>query len=119
MDATPIIIHGLADAQAAIARDPAANLRSAQGAVGYAGAMWWRELVALLRRESGWRGLALLDCSDQAALAVEAIHCGVVDLIFDPASPLFAEISALATAAGGVVWPAAEAAPCAPDSSSS
>jgi len=106
MDRSPaIIIHGLPDAQAAIARNPNAALRSAPGAVAYAGALWWRELVATLRA-SGWQGLALLDCGDQAAYAVEAIHAGVVHLIFDPSSPLFGEIVGLAVEAGGGVWEA-------------
>jgi len=119
MDARTIIIHGLADAQATIARDPEVILRSAPGAVGYAGALWWRELMRILRDEHGWRGLALLDCGGQAAYAVEAIHCGVTHLIFDRDSGWFDEISNLAVAAGGVVWEGGDGIARPRDSSSS
>ena len=118
MDATPIIIHGWTDAQAAIAHDSGVILRSAPGAALYAGVLWWRELIAALRSKTGWRGLALLDCGGEAAYAVEAIHCGVTGLILDAACPLFDEVASLARQAGGELWEARNGALRRPDSSS-
>jgi hypothetical protein len=103
MNASGIIIHGAKDGLEAIAREPGALLRSAPGAALYAGALWWRELIAQLRAQTGWQGRAYLDCGDQAAVAVEAIHGGVGWLILEPDCPLFAEIAVLAAKAGGEV----------------
>jgi len=103
MHATSIIIHGLADAKTAVARDASVTLRSAPGAAAYAGALWWRELIAELRAHTGWQALAWLDCGDQTALAVEAIRCGVVHLILDTQSPTLDDIREIAHGKEGEV----------------
>jgi len=103
MLATSIVIHGLPDALSALETSPRATLRSAPGAAGFAGALWWRELIALARAQTGWQGAAYVDCGSNGALAVEAIRCGVVHLILDRDCPNFQDISELAVASGGEV----------------
>lgn len=93
------IVHGLPYARAAIAQNPAVTLVSAPGAALYAGVLWWRELIAILRDE-GYVGVAYLDCADQPAQAIEAIHCGITHLVLEP-HPLCEEISHLCVRAGG------------------
>lgn len=96
-----IMIHGLDEARQAVARDPLVDLRSAPGAALYAGIGWWQALIAALRAETGWQGKDFLDCADQPAFAVEALHAGVCRLMLDGECPQFADLAALAHAAGG------------------
>ena len=44
-----VVVHGLADAEAALAVGRPVTLLSAPGAALYAGCLWWREMVARAR----------------------------------------------------------------------
>src|SRR5215468_3671620 len=87
--ATPraVTVHGLADALAAL--EAAASLGrpvvllSAPGAAAYAGAAWFKALVALARER--WpmaEATAMLDCDDRAELVQGALREGLADLVF-------------------------------------
>ncbi len=95
------IIHNLTEAKEAVTQDRQLDLCSAPAAAGYAGVLWWRSLIELLRAETGWQGRGFLDCGTNAAWAVEAIHAGVIDLRFDRRSPAYDEVEHLVAAAGG------------------
>ncbi len=82
-----VVIHGLAQAQAALAPGRAVLLLSAPGAAGFAGAGWWRALVGAAL--DGRRAPDALDCGDQAGRALEALAagCGIVILLPCPGFP--------------------------------
>jgi len=80
-------VHGLADALASL--EAAASLGrpvvllSAPGAAAYAGAAWFRALVALAReRWPAAAATAMLDCDDRAELVQGALREGLADLVF-------------------------------------
>jgi fructose/tagatose bisphosphate aldolase len=82
-----IIVHGLADAEAALAAAEAAGvpviLLSAPGAASYAGIGWFKALA----REAGRRCpearyRAMLDCGDRPDLAQAAWREGMSDVVF-------------------------------------
>jgi hypothetical protein len=90
-----IVIHGLAHARAALAPGLPVLLLSARGAAGYAGAGWWRALIAAAAspaqpdaRVCGQQPDAL-DCGDQPGRALEALAAGCRVIILDrcPALP--------------------------------
>jgi hypothetical protein len=95
------VIHNLTEAKEAVTQNLQMDLCSGPAAAGYAGVLWWRSLIELLRAETDWQGRGFLDCGSNAAWAVEAIHAGVIDLGFDRRSPAYGEVENLVTAAGG------------------
>ena len=101
MHVKPTIIHNLSEAKEAILQNPQIDQCSPPAAVEYAGVLWWRCLIALARAQTGWQGRGFLDCGDNAAWAVEALHAGVHDLMFDPRSPAWADLANLVQMAGG------------------
>ncbi len=93
-----VVVHGLADAVAALAPGLAVTLLSAPGAGVFAGAGWWRALVAAARAVHPATPCAdVLDCADAPGMAMAAIRAGQALLVLDPACPAFARIAALAT----------------------
>ncbi len=96
-----VIVHGAEDVRAALSPGLKLTLLSGPGAALYAGCLWWRELANLARQE--FPGLVMadvLDCSDAAGRALEAIRVGQSCLILSPAAPGFAAVAAIAEAGG-------------------
>ena len=96
-----VVIHGLDHARTALGPGRAVLLLSGAGAGAYAGAMWWREMIAAAlgtRREPD-----ALDCADQAGRALEALTAGCGIVVLRPC-PSFESVAARAT--GALVLPA-------------
>ena len=86
-----VTVHGLQQAQAALAPGLPVLLLSAPGAAAYAGAGWWRALVAAAL--DGRAQPDALDCADLPGRALEALHTGCRILILLPC-PGFASVAA-------------------------
>jgi hypothetical protein len=92
-----VVVHGLAQADAALAEGLPVTLLSTPGAGAYAGALWWRELVDAARTAHPSTPCAdILDCADAPGHAMAAIRAGQEILVLNPACPAFARIAALA-----------------------
>ncbi len=96
-----VVVHGLGDARRALAPGRPVTLLSGPGAAIYAGAGWWRALVAA----SGTAGPDVLDCADAPGRAMEALRAGCRLLVLDPAVPAAPLVAARAAAAGALVLP--------------
>ncbi len=106
-----VIVHGLADARAALAPGLQVTLLSAPGAALFAGCLWWRQLVATARNEYPCTEASdILDCADASGLAMGALRSGVHRLVLWPQAPGHAKVAAIAEGQGGVVLPQAPAA---------
>ena len=81
-----VVVHGLAHARAALASGCPVLLLSAPGAACFAGAGWWRALVAATGAP-----LDALDCADQAGRALEAFAAGCRIVVLHPC-PGFAAV---------------------------
>lgn len=100
-----VIVHGLADARAALVAAAEAGcgvtLLSARGAAGYAGFGWWRALIATARDAvPGVPVEDVLDCDDLAGIAVEALHAGCRAIVFTGPEEQAAQLAALAEVCG-------------------
>ncbi len=95
-----VIVHGLADARAAVAPGRPVTLLSAPGAGLYAGSLWWRALIDAVRRADT---PDILDCADGSGLALAALRAGVPRLVLWPSAPGWAEVAEIAGTLGGVV----------------
>ena len=92
-----VVVHDLAQANAALCEGLALTLLSATGAASFAGAGWWRALVALARTTHPHTPCQdVLDCADAPGHAMAAIRLGQAILVLDPACPAFARVAALA-----------------------
>jgi hypothetical protein len=92
-----VVVHGLEDACAALAPGLPVTLLSAPGAALFAGAGWWRALVAAARAAHPATPCAdVLDCADAPGRAMEAIRAGQAVLVLDPGCPAFARVASLA-----------------------
>ncbi len=102
-----VVVHGLADARAALRPGRPVLLLSAPGAASYAGCDWWRALIDRAVAEAGAACEApdVLDCADAPGRAVEALRAGCLRLVLDPAVPAFADVAARAAALGATVLP--------------
>jgi len=79
-----VVIHGLAQARAALAPGLPVTLLSAPGAGIYAGVGWWRAVIAAAATEAGGPGPQVrdvLDCGDSPGRALEALRGGQALLI--------------------------------------
>lgn len=74
-----VTIHGLDHALAALAPGLPVLLLSAPGAAGYAGAGWWRAVIA-----ASGAALDALDCADQPGRALEALAMGCRIVVLRP-----------------------------------
>jgi hypothetical protein len=94
-----VVVHGLAHARAALRPGYPVVLLSAPAAAGYAGCLWWRELVAAARAcHPATPTLDLLDCGAAPGHAMAALRVGQRLLLLDPACPAFpAVVDAAAT----------------------
>jgi len=102
--APAVMVHGLADARAALAPGLPVTLLSASGAALFAGCLWWREVVARARGE--FPGVAvhdILDCGNGSGQAMAALRVGVVHLVLWAEAPGWGAVAAIAASQGGEV----------------
>ena len=96
-----VVVHGIDHARAALRPGRAALLLSGPGAGCYAGAGWWRALVAAAAG-GGPCPPDAIDCDDQPGRALEALAAGCRIVILHPC-PAFASVAA--RAGGAMVLP--------------
>ncbi len=98
-----VVVHSLEHATTALAPGRPVTLLSARGAALYAGAGWWRQLVAQARaRHPHTHCHDVLDCARAPGLALAALRLGQTGLLLDATSPGYARVAALAAAKYGV-----------------
>jgi hypothetical protein len=107
-----VIVHGLKDATAALARAAAegapVTLLSAPGAAFHAGCGWWRAMAGAARaRYPNVPCIDILDCADGTGQALAALRIGVVRLVLWPDAPGRDAVVAIAESIGGFVLPVA------------
>jgi hypothetical protein len=101
-----VIVHGVAEAEAALAPGLPVTLLSAPGAALFAGCLWWREMVAAARaRHSHTEAIDILDCADASGMAMGALRSEVCRLVLRPDAPGWDAVAAIATRQGGFVLP--------------
>jgi hypothetical protein len=102
-----VIVHSLADAEAALAQgrvDGGVTLLSAPGAALYAGCGWWRALVEAARtRHPDVPCMDVLDCADGTGQAMAALRIGVTRLVLWPDAPGRDAVVGIAESLGGFV----------------
>ena len=101
-----VTIHGLDDGDSVLRLRMPVMILSAPGAALYAGAGWWRALVAELRaRHPAVQFTDLLDCADSPGRAAEALRAGQKAILFHAETPaIFAAVQAMAEACQAEVW---------------
>ena len=102
-------MHGLADAlaalEAATSLDRPVVLLSAPGAAAYAGAAWFKALVALAReRWPAASATAMLDCDDRAELVQGALREGLADLVYTGPAATAARLADIAGQQGARLY---------------
>lgn len=98
------MIHGLVDARTVLAVGRGVTLLSAPGAALFAGAGWWRALVARARAEYPAVPCDdILDCADASGLALGAFRIGQRKIILAPSAPGWDAVAAIAASRGGAV----------------
>ena len=101
-----IVVHGLAHARAALRPGYPVALLSAPAAAGYAGCLWWRELVAAARSfHPATPALDVLDCGAAPGHAMAALRVGQLVLVLDPACPAYPAVSDASATLGAHVLP--------------
>ncbi len=98
-----VMIHGLNDAQAAVAAGTPVTLLSGPNAAAYAGCAWWREVVAAVARPGVHD---ILDCGESGARVLEALGIGCRLFVLAP-GPAFDDVAERAARHGALVLPAA------------
>lgn len=103
-----VIIHGLDHARAAVSAAAAlgvpVRLRGAPGAAGYAGAMWFGEIVAMARAEHPDAAVeASLDCGDQAGTALAALRQGAEMIRIEGPKAVRDKVAAIAAQYGAAI----------------
>ena len=99
-----VIVHGLADARAALAHGLPVTLLSAPGAATFAGCLWWRELISVARESFPETQVTdILDCADASGMALGAIRSGVCRLVLWPEAPGHDAVATIAERHGGFV----------------
>lgn len=102
-----MVVHGLAEARAALRPGFPVVLLSAPAAAGYAGCLWWRELIAAARAaHPATPALDILDCGAAPGHAMAALRVGQRLLVLDPACPAYPRVAAAAATLGAHVLPA-------------
>ncbi len=96
-----VVVHGIDHARLALAeaarRGDRVVLVSAEGAALYAGAGWFRELVAVASAE--YPGVligAILDCGDAPGTALGALRAGVQTITLEAPPPVLDKVAAIA-----------------------
>jgi hypothetical protein len=99
-----VIVHGVADAKAALAPGLPVTLLSAPGAGVFAGCLWWREIVAAARSAyPKTDATGILDCADASGMAMGALRSGVSRLVLWPDAPGWDAVAVIAERQGGFV----------------
>jgi hypothetical protein len=99
-----VVVHGLSDAVAALRPGLPVTLLSAPGAALYAGALWWREVIAGARAACPAAAARdILDCADAPGRAMAALRAGQRLLVLDPHCPAFTAVCGAAASLGAVV----------------
>ena len=98
-----VIVHGLAEARAALAPGLPVTLLSAPGAAVYAGVRWWR---ALVQAASGASPLPtdILDCGAAPGRALEALRSGQRLLVVSARADVVADLRQRAESLGATVF---------------
>src|SRR5450631_3485305 len=103
-----VIVHGLGDAVAALAKGDPVTLLSGPGAALYAGCGWWKALVSEARAtHPDVACIDILDCADGTGQAMAALRIGVARLVLWPEAPGRDAVAAIAETLGGFVLAAA------------
>jgi hypothetical protein len=103
-----VIVHGLADAETALAPGLPLTLLSGPGAALYAGCGWWQALIEAARASfPRTEADDLLDCGDAPGRALEALRIGLRGLVLDPLCPAFPSVARTAAACGARLLAAA------------
>jgi hypothetical protein len=98
-----VIVHGLADGRAVLALGAPVTLLSAPGAAGYAGCLWWRDMILAARRHHpATEAIDILDCGDAPGLAMSALRMAVCRLVLED-GPAWAAVAQIAQRQGGFV----------------
>jgi hypothetical protein len=99
-----VVVHGLTEARAVLARGAPVTLLSAEAAALHAGCLWWRDLIERVRQSHPAVPMYdVLDCADGTGPALAALRVGVTRLVLWPGAPGRAGVVALAAARGGFV----------------
>lgn len=99
-----VVVHGLDHARQSLRPGWPVALLSAEGAAGFAGCLWWRELVAAARAAyPATAAIDILDCAAAPGHAMAALRTGQRILVLDPACPAFPAVVAAARTLGAVV----------------
>jgi hypothetical protein len=108
MNLPPVILVSSAqEAIAACAPGRRLTLLSAPGAAYFGGILWWQALVAAARRRAPELVAAdILDCDDNAAIALMALRAGSRLLVLRPEAPGADQARAVAAGRGAVILPA-------------
>ncbi len=99
-----VVVHGLADARAALASSLPVTLLSAPGAALFAGCAFWCALVAQARAEHpDVTVLDILDCGEAAGQALAALRLGQRILILAENTPGRPAVTAIAATFGATL----------------
>lgn len=99
--APAVLVHSLAQAEAALRPGHDVVLLSAPGAALYAGCLWWRALVDAARAaHPHTRCTDILDCADAPGLAMAALRLGQRHLVLWPTCPAHKAVSDAAAELG-------------------
>ncbi len=105
-----IIIHNIADARAALAAAADVGrpviLVSAPGAAAYLGAAVFREMVAAAARDMpGADVTAMIDCGEDAGLALNALRHGLTAIRLRAGAAAMAAVADIAAQMGAIIDP--------------
>ncbi|MBV9653703.1 MAG: hypothetical protein JOZ42_03975 [Acetobacteraceae bacterium] len=99
-----VVVHGMADAAAALAPGLPVRLLSAEGAACFIGVGWWQALVTGARaRHPATPCADILDCGDSPGRAMAALRMRQPALVLAPDVPAFAAVRRAAAAQGAVL----------------
>jgi hypothetical protein len=100
----PVIVQDLAHIRHHLQAGNRAVLRSAPGAGLFAGAGFWRALIAAAQAEfPGQIEADILDCADSPGQAMAALRAGCRHVVLDPASPAWPAVASAAEACGAIL----------------
>ena len=103
-DYPAVVVHGLADARAALAVGAPVTLLSARAAASYAGCGWWQALIRqVLAEYPAATCQDVLDCADASGLALGALRIGQQRIVLESHAPGWSAVAAIAAAQGASV----------------
>ena len=98
-----VAVHSLAQALSATRAGVPVTLISGRGAGWYAGAGWWRAMMAAVRSDQTQEFADILDCADAPGAAMAALRLGQRLIVLDADCPALARVTAVAAALGSEV----------------